>query len=92
MLNVSTTSPEARASEAAVGLMLPLGLQKPTVFAIQLHIKENAVKKSNQSEPRKLSKITELWGSDEGTSNCQFPLEIHATPLLSQRGEKIKFL
>lgn len=60
MLNISTKSPEARAREAVWGLVLPLSLQKPTVFAIQLHIKENAVKKSNQTEPVKLCTISEL--------------------------------
>lgn len=76
MLNISSKSPEARASEAVLGLVLPLGLQKPTVFAIQLHIKQNAVKKSKQIEPVKLCKISELRGFNEGTSNYQFPSEM----------------
>lgn len=60
MLNISTKSPEAGASEEVLGLVLPLGYQKPTGFAIQLHIKENAVKKSKENEQIKLCKIGEL--------------------------------
>lgn len=53
-------SPEARASGVVLGMVLPLGLQKPTAFAIKLHIKGNEVKKSKQFDPVKLCKISEL--------------------------------
>lgn len=60
MLNISTKSPEAEASEEVQGLVLPLGRQKPTGFAIQQHIKENAVKKSKEDEKIKPCKTGEL--------------------------------
>lgn len=44
VLNISTECPEAGASEEVLRLVLPLGYQKPTGFAIQLHRKENAVR------------------------------------------------
>lgn len=61
MLNISTKSPEAGASEV-LGLMLPFGYQKPTGFAIQLHIKENAVKKSKENKQIKRVKLVNYKG------------------------------
>lgn len=60
MLNISTKPPEAGASEVVLGGVLPLGHQKTTGFAIQLHVKENAVKKSKENEQIKLCKTGEL--------------------------------
>lgn len=60
ILNISTRSLEAGASEEVLGVVLPLGYQKPTGFAIQLHIKGNAVKISKENEQIKLCKAGEL--------------------------------